>query len=595
MENQTAGMKLKDAAGELRKEHSGREVMLKGWVQKRRDFGELIFIDLRDRSGLVQIVVDQQRIEGSAAVEEAKDVRSEYVVEIRGKVVDRAEDRRNPKLPTGDIEVVANDVKILSRADTPPFAVEDDTNAAEELRLKHRYLDLRRPSLNRNLVLRDRIAYKIREYLHRNGFLEIETPILTKSTPEGARDYLVPSRVHRGHFYALPQSPQLFKQLLMVSGMERYYQIARCFRDEDLRSDRQPEFTQVDIEASFVNEEFIFSLIEGMFAEVFPEANIPVQTPFPRMKWQEAMDRFGIDRPDMRFGMELIDLADVASGIDFAPFKTALGEGGLVRGIVAPGAAAKASRKRLDELTEYAKLFGASGLIWIKFEAEVTSSIKKFLDAAAIDRLRAPLQAKDGDLVLIVAGKRTTVYDALANLRLRVAREEGLIPEEQFKFLWVTDFPLLEHDEKANRYVARHHPFTSPQLDQLDKLESAPGEVLARAYDVVMNGLELGGGSIRIHDSGVQQRMFSALGISEEEARSRFGFLLDAFRYGAPPHGGIALGLDRMVMLMARASSIRDVIAFPKTTSAQDVMTDAPSPVDQAQLDELSIGVREKK
>ena len=579
-------------AGTLRGGDAGKQVTLKGWVHKRRDFGELIFIDLRDRSGVVQVVVDQQRVSDHAVVENAKEVRSEYVIEIRGKVTERAADRKNPKIATGEIEVVADHVQILNRAETPPFAIEDDTTAAEELRLKYRYLDLRRPALGSNLVLRSRVAFKMRDYMHRNGFLEIETPILTKSTPEGARDYLVPSRVHRGHFYALPQSPQLFKQLLMVSGLDRYYQIARCFRDEDLRSDRQPEFTQLDIEASFIDEEFIYSLIEGMFAEIFPEVGIPIETPFLRMSWQEAMDRFGIDRPDMRFGMELIDLREFAEAIEFAPFRGTLSEGGLVRGIVVPGGASF-SRKRLDELTEYVKLFGATGLVSVKFDADRTSSIRKFMTPSGLDVLQQKSKAADGDLVLIVAGKPTVVYDALGNLRLKVAREEKLIPDNSWKFLWVVDFPLLEHDEKANRYVARHHPFTSPKLDQVDTLDSDPGNTLARAYDVILNGLELGGGSIRIHDSELQSKMFRTLGIGEDEARERFGFLLDAFRFGAPPHGGIALGLDRMVMLMARASSIRDVIAFPKTTSGQDLMTDAPSAVDAPQLRELSIRVEQ--
>jgi aspartyl-tRNA synthetase len=583
----------KRAAGELRKTDAGERVRLEGWVQKRRDFGELVFIDLRDRSGLAQIVFDAKQHD-AAIVERAKELRSEFVIRVIGTVKARDEKLVNDRMPTGQIEITAESIEILSRSDTPPFTIDDDTTASEDLRLKHRYLDLRRPALAKNMILRDRIAWMIRDYMHRNGFLEIETPILTKSTPEGARDYLVPSRVSKGSFYALPQSPQLFKQLLMVSGLERYYQVARCFRDEDLRSDRQPEFTQIDIEASFIDEEFVFGLIEGLFAEIFPAAGIECPTPFPRMNWQEAMDRFGIDRPDIRFGMELIDLADVASKIDFAPFKTALESNGLVRAIVVEGKAAAFSRKRIDELTEYAKLFGASGLVWIKFESETTSSMKKFLTDDDVASLRARLGAGDGDIAFIVAGKKTAVWDALGNLRLRIGRDEKLIPEESFRFLWVVDFPLLEHDEAAGRYVARHHPFTAPKLSDVDRLETEPGEVLARAYDVVMNGLELGGGSIRINTPDLQSRMFRALGISDEEARSRFGFLLDAFRFGAPPHGGIALGLDRMIMLMARASSIRDVMAFPKTASGHDLMTDAPSLVDAAQLEELGIDLRKR-
>jgi aspartyl-tRNA synthetase len=579
-------------AGTLRREDVGRRVMLAGWVQRRRDFGDLIFVDLRDRSGLCQIVVDLTRADASV-VAGAKELRSEYVVRFEGNVVERAPEQRNPKLDTGDIEILASAVHILNRADTPPFPIEEDVNAAEDLRLKYRYLDLRRKPLTKNLVLRDRISFRVRDYLHRNGFLEIETPILTKSTPEGARDFLVPSRVQQGEFYALPQSPQLFKQLLMVSGLERYYQLARCFRDEDLRSDRQYEFTQVDVEASFIDEEVIYRLIEGMFAEIFPAADIAVATPFRRMTWSEAMERFGIDRPDLRFGMELRNLDAAVEGIDFAPFKSALAEKGIVRGIVAPNAAGF-SRKRIDELTEYAKVFGATGLIWIKFEKELASSIKKFLAPADVERLKNALAAADGEIALVVAGKRTVVLDTLANLRLRLGREEKLIDPERWEFLWVVDFPLFEYDEKEHRFAARHHPFTSPVVADLDKIESNPAEAFARAYDIILNGLELGGGSIRINTPEVQSRMFRALGIDEKQAEERFGFLLEAFRYGAPPHGGIALGLDRMVMLMARAQSIRDVIAFPKTTRGQDLMTDAPSVVDDEQLRELGIALRDR-
>jgi aspartyl-tRNA synthetase len=561
--------------------------MLSGWVQKQRDFGDLIFVDVRDRSGICQVVIDRGRGAAAEAVDAAKECRSEFVVRIEGDVVERSPDSRNPKLPTGDIEVVARRVEILNRADTPPFAIEEDTDAAEELRLKYRYLDLRRGPLTRNLMLRDKLAFGVRNYLHRLGFLEIETPVLTKSTPEGARDYLVPSRVHKGTFYALPQSPQIFKQLLMVSGFERYYQIARCFRDEDLRRDRQPEFTQVDIECSFIDEEFIFSMIEGMFAEVFPIAGVPVTTPFPRMSWQEAMDRYGSDRPDTRFGMELVDVTGLAASIDFAPFQGVES----VRGIVVPGGASL-SRKRIDELTEEAKKLGASGLVWIKFDAQKGSSIKKFLTDASFDALRDALHADENDLALLVAGKHTKVWDVLGTLRLKIAKEQNLIPEEQWNFLWVTKFPLFEWDEESQRFFARHHPFTSPASGDEEKVESDPGSTLARAYDVVLNGLELGGGSIRINRPDIQSRMFRALGIGDEEARERFGFLLDAFRYGAPPHGGIALGFDRMVMLMARAESLRDVIAFPKTARAQDLMCDAPGTVDDKQLAELGIALR---
>jgi len=581
-------------AGSVGLKDVGRTITMAGWVYKHRDFGDLIFIDLRDRSGVCQIVVDQNRVPDPTVVEQAKELRSEFVVRVTGELIGRAEERRNSKMETGDVELLASRIEILNRAQTPPFAIEDEPSASEEMRLKYRYLDLRRGPLTKNLILRDRVCFTVRDYMHRSGFLEVETPILTKSTPEGARDYLVPSRVQHGGFYALPQSPQLFKQLLMVSGMDRYYQIAKCFRDEDLRSDRQPEFTQVDIEASFIDEEFIFTLIEGLFQKIFPLAGIPVVTPFPRLKWQEAMDRFGIDRPDTRFAMELIDLSEVASQIPFAPFQQAIEGKGTVRAVVVPGAAAKFSRKRIDELTEYAKMFKATGLVWIKFDNEGGSSIKKFLDAGKAAMLREKLGAKQGDIAFIVAGKTTVVYDSLANLRLRLAREENLIPDETWNFLWVTDFPLLEYDESAGRYFARHHPFTSPAIGSSADLTSDPGSLLARAYDVVLNGLELGGGSIRIHRSDLQSQVFSLLGIGEADARERFGFLLDAFQYGAPPHGGIALGLDRMVMLMSRSPSIRDVIAFPKTTRGQDLMTDAPSRVDQAQLDELGISLKER-
>jgi aspartyl-tRNA synthetase len=566
-------------AGNLRSEHVGQSVTLAGWVQKQRDFGELIFIDLRDRSGIVQIVVDRERGADDALVAAAKELRGEFVVRIDGTVAERAAEVRNPKIPTGDVEVIANNIEIYNRSDTPPFPIDDDVNAAEELRLEHRYLDLRRPALAKNFVLRDRVTFSIRDYMHRQGFLDIETPILTKSTPEGARDYLVPSRVHKGQWYALPQSPQIFKQLLQVAGMERYYQIARCFRDEDNRSDRQPEFTQIDVEASFIDEEFVYALIEGLFAEIFPLANVPVTTPFPRMTWQEAMERYGIDRPDTRFGM----LIHEAPKTEFPPFA----EAETVRGIAVPGGASF-SRKRLDELVAAAKAKGVT-LAWLKLDAEKGSSIKKFLTPESIAAIQAALEANDGDLAVLAGGKWLNVVETLGDLRLRIANEQKLIPAETWNFLWVVDFPLLEWDEGSQRYFARHHPFTSPRLDQIDKLESDPGAVLARAYDCVLNGIELGGGSIRINRPELQQRMFSALGIAEAEAQSRFGFLLDAFRYGAPPHGGIAFGLDRIIMMMARADSLRDVIAFPKTARAQDLMCEAPSTVDKKQLDELGI------
>ena len=574
-------------AGTLRLSAAGTTVTLCGWVQKQRDFGDLVFIDLRDRSGVCQVVVDRGRGASAELLAAAKELRSEFVVRIDGVVDARSVESRNPKLATGEVELVATSIEIYNRADTPPFPIDEEVTAAEELRLKYRYLDLRRPGLTRNLILRDRLAFGVRDYMHRQGFLEVETPILTKSTPEGARDYLVPSRVHQGQFFALPQSPQIFKQLLMVSGFDRYYQIARCFRDEDLRRDRQPEFTQIDIEASFIDEEFIYGMVEGLFAEIFPMAGIEISTPFPRMRWQEAMDRCGIDRPDMRFGMELVDITAVARGIEFAPFR----EAPTVRGIVVPGGAAF-SRKKIDDLTEAAKKAGASGLIWIKYDAQRGSSIKKFLDEASFETLRDELGAHDNDLALIVAGPIQKVWDSLGTLRLKIARDENMIPPGRWEFLWVIDFPLLEWNEESQRFYARHHPFTSPKMEQLDLLEKDPGALLARAYDCVLNGIELGGGSIRINRPDVQSRMFRALGISDEDARQRFGFLLDAFRYGAPPHGGVAFGFDRIAMMIAGADSLRDVIAFPKTARAQDLMCDAPATVDENQLAELGIKLR---
>jgi aspartyl-tRNA synthetase len=573
-------------AGTLRAANAGESITLKGWVQKQRDFGELIFVDVRDRSGICQVVVDRERGAGEELIAIAKELRSEFVVAIDGKVEMRAEAQRNPKIATGDVELVATKIEVLSKSAPPPFPIEDDTDAAEELRLKYRYLDLRRPSLTNNLILRHKVAFAVRDFMNRNGFLEIETPMLTKSTPEGARDYLVPSRVHNGNFYALPQSPQIFKQLCMVAGLERYFQIARCFRDEDLRRDRQPEFTQVDIEASFIDEEFVFDLIERMFAEVFPLADIHPPAKFPRITWTESMTRFGIDRPDTRFGMELVDITDVAKTIEFDIFKAAA----AIRAIVVPGGASF-SRKRLDDIVAAAKSRGAT-LAWIKFDAQGSSSIKKFVTDPAV--FRNALSAEENDLALLVAGTQWGSAEVLGDLRLKIAAEEKLIPAERFDFLWVTNFPLFEWDEETQRYFARHHPFTSPALADIDKLENDQGNTYARAYDVVMNGLELGGGSIRINQSEVQSRMFRALGISDEDAQARFGHLLEAFRYGAPPHGGVALGLDRIVMLMARGESLREVIAYPKTARAQDLMSDAPSPVDDRQLAELGIALRAK-
>ena len=560
-----------------------------GWVHARRDHGGVTFIDLRDRSGLVQVVCNPQV--SAAAHETAKDVRTEFVLAVRGRLALRPADTTNPNLPTGAVELMADEVRILNTARTTPFPIEDETDPAENTRLRHRYLDLRRPKMFSNLYLRHRLAKVVRDYLDSQGFLEVETPFLTRSTPEGARDYLVPSRVNPGAFYALPQSPQLFKQLLMVSGFDKYFQIVRCFRDEDLRADRQPEFTQIDVEMSFVQPADIFRLTEGMIAKVCREVKrIEVSTPFPRMSYTEAMSRFGNDKPDNRFGLELREVTELFGATDIQVFKDVIAQGGIIRGIVVPNA--PFSRKEIDDLLPLAVSFGAKGLAWFRLtESGWQSPLAKNVNEDQKGKIAATLSLKTGDLVLLIADKEKIVCDVLSRLRLSLGEKLGLIPKSEFSFLWVTDFPLLDYDPETKRYVAMHHPFTSPREEDIALLESNPGQTRALAYDLVLNGVELGGGSIRNHRTDVQQKVFAALGIGESEAQEKFGFLMEALSYGAPPHGGIAFGFDRMAMLFAGADSLREVIAFPKTAKAVCLMTQAPSTVDAKQLRELSIKV----
>ncbi len=577
-----------DYAGTLRPADIDRDVTVMGWVHGRRDHGGVIFLDVRDRSGIVQVVLDPER--GADAHARGADVRLEYVVAVRGRVVPRSAETVNPELPTGAIEIVGGELRVLNGARPSPFPIEDDVEVAENVRLRHRYLDLRRPRMFRNLWLRHRLAVRTRSYLDATGFLEIETPILTRSTPEGARDYLVPSRIHPGSFYALPQSPQLFKQLLMVAGVDRYYQIARCFRDEDSRADRQPEFTQIDLEMSFMSRAAIMPLIEGLVEELFAEAGVDMPArPLPVLTYQEAMARFGTDRPDMRFGLELVDCSEIFRTSAFKVFAGALAAGGVVKALVVPDGGAL-SRKDLDDLTPFAAIYGAKGVAWIRVgEDEWQSPIVKFFSNEERERLTAAAGLAPGNVVLFVADRARIVHDALANLRLRMGEKLGLIDASARSLLWVTDFPLVEYDEEGRRHVAVHHPFTAPLEEDLERLETEPLLVRAQAYDLVLNGTEIGGGSVRIHQPAVQERVFATVGIGREEAQAKFGFLLEALASGAPPHGGFAFGFDRLAMLFAGEQSIRDVIAFPKTQKAFDLMTEAPSAVDARQLRELGI------
>ncbi|MGN7479274.1 aspartate--tRNA ligase [Solibacillus silvestris] len=578
------------ACGSVTAAHEGQEVVLKGWVQKRRDLGGLIFVDMRDREGIVQVVFGDQAKDALATAEK---IRNEYVIEVVGKVVLRDASQVNKNMKTGEIEVAALKLTIINEAKNPPFAIDNNVEVSEELRLKYRYLDLRRPVMYDTFKMRSDVTRTIRNFLQNEGFLEVETPILTKSTPEGARDYLVPSRVHDGEFYALPQSPQLFKQLLMVGGFEKYFQIARCFRDEDLRADRQPEFTQVDIETSFLSMDEIIEMNERLLTQVMKEVKgIDIVAPFPRMSYKEAMERFGSDKPDVRFGLELKQLSGIVKDSAFGVFANAVANGGEVKAINVKQAAANYSRKDIDALGEFASRYGAKGLAWLKVTEEgLNGPIAKFFEGDSASGIIAATEAEAGDLLLFVADKSSVVADALGALRLKLGKELGLIDESKFEFLWIVDWPLFEYDEAEGRYYAAHHPFTRPFDDDLELMNTNPKEVRAQAYDIVLNGYELGGGSLRIYEPELQAKMFELLGFSEEEARAQFGFLLEAFDYGVPPHGGLAMGLDRLVMLLAGRTNLRDTIAFPKTATASCLLTDAPSAVSDAQLEELSLRV----
>ena len=593
MSEALTGLKRTCMCADVSEAMIGQEVTVMGWVQRRRDLGQLIFIALRDRTGLVQIAIDENATEKELFAK-AETIRSEYVLAVRGMVAARTEGNINPNMKTGKIEIIAKELRILSDSETTPFQIEDSVTVKDDLRLKYRYLDLRRPSQLNNLVLRHKVAQVMRNFLDQENFLEIETPILGKSTPEGARDYLVPSRVHPGNFYGLPQSPQLYKQLLMVSGMDRYYQIAKCFRDEDLRADRQPEFTQVDMELSFVEIEDVMDINERMMQKVFKDLmNVDIQLPLPRMTYKEAMERFGSDKPDVRFGMELKNISDVVAGTDFVVFKSALEAGGSVRAINATGCGSF-PRKKIDSLVEFVKTYRAKGLAWIAIneDGSLKTQIAKFFTPEKLQEIVDAMEGKPGDLILICADQDKVVFDSLGALRLELSRMLELTKADDFAFLWITEFPMLEWDEEAGRYVAVHHPFTAPMDEDIDLIETNPGAVRAKAYDIVLNGYELGGGSIRIHRREIQQKMFELLGFTQEDAQERFGFLLDAFKYGVPPHGGLAFGLDRIIMLMSGATSIRDVIAFPKVKDASCPMTAAPGLVEEKQLDELGIAIK---